>query len=153
MTTNLLSTATGRLSPECPGHRHTSPKRKRGTHDYIPSRVPSGWLRASVGLLGLGLVLAFATAAWACPGCKDALDTSENGGDLRAGFFWSILFMLSMPPLILAGLGTAMYLSVRRARAAQAAGQPLTPAVGAALHTAVPGRNGAPVSAPIGTSG
>jgi hypothetical protein len=94
-------------------------------------------------LLAIALALALSSAAWACPGCKDALDSSENGGDLARGFFWSILFMLSMPPLILAGLGTAMYLSIRRARAAQALAK--VPA------TAQPA--GAPIGTSIGATG
>jgi hypothetical protein len=102
-------------------------------------------------LAAVGLVALLSTAAWACPGCKDALDTSESGGDLKAGFFWSILFMLSMPPLILLGLGTAMYRAVRKARAAQAAGQPLAPAVGAPLS--VTQRDAAGMSPSIGAAG
>ena len=83
----------------------SSPRRARG------SSCAGRWF---VPLATLAVVLVLSTAAWACPGCKDALNTGENGGDLRAGFFWSILFMLSMPPLILLGLGTAMYRSVCR---------------------------------------
>jgi hypothetical protein len=36
------------------------------------------------------------------------------------GYFWSILFMMSMPFLIIGGLGTMFYLDVRRARRRQA---------------------------------
>ena len=122
------------------------PSTARRTRGSLPA------CRSFVALAAVGLVLALATAACACPGCKDALNTGEYGGDLRAGFFWSILFMLSMPPLILAGLGTAMYRSVRRARAAQAAGRPLAPAVGGVLHAA--GRRDGPAAgAPLGTTG
>jgi hypothetical protein len=66
------------------------------------------------------LMLAIATApsvAAACPMCKAAL--ASNGGDLVSGFFYSILFMLSMPFLILGGLSSYLYLLVRRARAEQ----------------------------------
>ncbi|MCA9184766.1 MAG: hypothetical protein R3E01_24400 [Pirellulaceae bacterium] len=62
------------------------------------------------------------TALWvqvaqACPTCKNGLADSGNGGDLVSGYFWSIVFMMSMPFLILGGLGTYLYLEVRRARA------------------------------------
>jgi hypothetical protein len=70
-------------------------------------------LAASVGLL----VCAFAVdAATACPSCKEAL--ASDGGDKIAGYFWSILFMMSMPFTLLGGFSTYMYVLVRRARAA-----------------------------------
>ncbi|MBI1899971.1 MAG: hypothetical protein HYS13_02500 [Planctomycetia bacterium] len=67
------------------------------------------------------VVLAIPGEAAACPSCKSALAASDGGGDLVSGFFWSILFMLSMPVLILASLATYFYLLVRKARAQQAA--------------------------------
>ncbi len=93
------------------------------------------------------LVIALSSAAWACPGCKEALATGENGGDLVSGFFWSILFMLSMPFLIFGTFCTAMYIAVRRARTAQAAAQ-ATPARPQATATAArSARQAAPRSA------
>lgn len=64
-------------------------------------------------------------AAEACPTCKDALANSPNGANLVRGYFWSILFMMSMPFLIFGCLGGYFYWEVRRARRAQqqAAGQ------------------------------
>lgn len=67
-----------------------------------------------MGLLAVALVLACQSTAGACPMCKEALNA--NGGDLVSGFFYSILFMLSMPFLIFAGLSSYLYLLVRRAR-------------------------------------
>src|SRR5262245_21009241 len=58
-----------------------------------------------------------AEAASACPSCKEALAADAGGGDLISGFFWSILFMLSMPFLILASFGAYFYYLLRRARA------------------------------------
>jgi hypothetical protein len=104
---------------------------------------------AVIALATIGLVLALSSGAWACPGCKDALATGENGGDLVSGFFWSILFMLSMPFLIFGTFCTAMYIAVRRARAAQAAaGQ--SPQVAGAAATSVVAQRGSipPGSAP-----
>ncbi len=74
------------------------------------------------------LALLVATCLWgcsssllACPMCSQALADSSQGGDLISGFFWSIVFMMSMPFVIVASLGTYFYLQIRRARAAQAA--------------------------------
>lgn len=55
-------------------------------------------------------------SALACPGCKQALADSK-GGNMIAGYFWSILFMMSMPFTLLGGFSGYMYLLVRRARA------------------------------------
>ena len=72
----------------------------------------------------LALVLVVAAAANACPMCKVALASHDEAeGDVIGGFFWSILFMLSMPFAILGTFSGYMYLLVRRARAAQAVGQ------------------------------
>lgn len=55
--------------------------------------------------------------ALACPMCKAALGSQDRShGDWVGGFFWSILFMLSMPFLILGSFSTYMYMLVRRAR-------------------------------------
>ena len=69
------------------------------------------WFAATAALL------ANASTAAACPFCKEAL--GAGGGDLVNGFFYSILFMLSMPFLILGGISGYLYLLVRRARAAR----------------------------------
>ena len=69
-------------------------------------------------LLALALVLATAAVASACPNCKDAL--AQNDPDrarVVAGYYYSILFMMSMPFMILGGFVGYMYLLVRRARA------------------------------------
>lgn len=62
------------------------------------------------------LVLAFMLVSWAdaCPTCKEGLN--EDGGNLVRGYFWSIMFMMSMPFLILGSLSCMFYLDVRRAR-------------------------------------
>jgi len=78
-------------------------------------------LRRSL-LPAVAVVFVAATAAQACPMCSQALAHSQ-GGDLIAGYFWSIVFMMSMPFLIVSALGLYFYLQVRKARAAQAAAQ------------------------------
>lgn len=69
-------------------------------------------------LLAVLVIVAISTSdVLACPMCKAALGSHDRShGDLVGGFFWSILFMLSMPFLIFGSLSTYMYLLVRRAR-------------------------------------
>jgi heme/copper-type cytochrome/quinol oxidase subunit 2 len=62
------------------------------------------------------VVLAAADVASACPSCQAALASQEGGQRVVQGFFWSILFMMSMPFSILTGLSTYFYFLVRRAR-------------------------------------
>jgi hypothetical protein len=55
--------------------------------------------------------------AGACPTCKQGL--AENGPAAQAmatGYFYSILFMMSMPFLILGTFGSCAYWSICRAR-------------------------------------
>lgn len=69
----------------------------------------------------VALLACAADVASACPTCKNAVAGSEGGGDVVAGYFWSILFMMSMPFTILGTFSGYMYLEVRKARARQAA--------------------------------
>lgn len=73
-------------------------------------------------LIGLGGV------ASACPTCKDNLG-DPSSANLARGFYYSILFMLSMPYLILGSIGLYFYLLVRKARrekeAVQVAAEPV----------------------------
>jgi heme/copper-type cytochrome/quinol oxidase subunit 2 len=71
-------------------------------------------------LLFTAALLLCATVAEACPTCKDQLAADPAAYNIARGYFWSILFMLSMPPLILAGLGSYFYWEIRRAYAKQA---------------------------------
>jgi hypothetical protein len=70
------------------------------------------WLTLAVLLL---LVLV-AQSCWACPTCKDNLAADPASANLARGFYYSILFMLSMPYLILTGIGLYFYSLVRKAR-------------------------------------
>jgi heme/copper-type cytochrome/quinol oxidase subunit 2 len=74
----------------------------------------------------LFVVLLLAAAVWlvadvalACPTCKDQLAHDPEGANIARGYFWSILFMLSMPPLILSGLASYFYWEIRKARLQQ----------------------------------
>jgi len=70
------------------------------------------WLPACAAV---AITLLAVSTASACPSCKVAL-ASQGQGDLVSGFFYSILFMLSMPFAILGSFSGYMYLLVRRAR-------------------------------------
>lgn len=78
----------------------------------------SKWLLQSAAVL-LCMVV-FAADAFACPTCKDAISGSDPVSVARAtGYFYSILFMMSMPFVIIGTFGSVAYLSIKRARAQQ----------------------------------
>jgi hypothetical protein len=79
--------------------------------------------------LAIAFVTLLAAEASGCPTCKQALLTSGNNMNLVRGFGWSIIFMLSVPFLILAGLGGYFYFLVQRAAQdnSTAADAPLAP--------------------------
>ncbi|MCA9176446.1 MAG: hypothetical protein KDB14_18290 [Planctomycetales bacterium] len=68
--------------------------------------------------------LLLATVVTACPTCKDSLEHDPAAMALAQGFYWSILFMMSAPFLIVGGLGCYFYYEVLKARR-QAAGNSL----------------------------
>lgn len=94
------------------------------------------WRRAA-GVMLVLLLLAAGDVALGCPSCK--LAAGDETSSLARGYFWSILFMLSMPPLILASLGLYFYCLVRKARSSPpgaGAGVPRSP-LGVAVAPAV----------------
>lgn len=88
-------------------------------------------------LLFCAIALSLTGVAEACPQCQKALAGSPGGvgGNIVRGYFWSILFMLSMPFVLLSAFGTYFYLLVRRARKNPA---PVGPAVLAARQGIAP---------------
>lgn len=80
---------------------------------------------AQVKKLMLSLVVGLAVGvlavnAEACPTCKDGVSGADPVSVARAsGYFYSILFMMSMPFVIVGTFGGAAYLSIKRARAQQ----------------------------------
>jgi hypothetical protein len=78
------------------------------------------WRKSSVFLLALTAVMLSAAMATACPTCKDSLAHDPASANLARGYAYSILFMLSMPPLILGGLSAYFYWEIRKAKARQA---------------------------------
>jgi len=76
--------------------------------------------RVTCLLLVIATVLLTATELLACPTCKDGLAGSDPASQAQArGFFYSILFMMAMPFVLLGTLGSAAYLSIRKAREQQ----------------------------------
>jgi hypothetical protein len=62
-------------------------------------------------------VLLLSTDVMACPNCKNGMSGADPVSVARAsGYFYSILFMMSMPFLIVGTFGGAAYLSIKRAR-------------------------------------
>lgn len=63
------------------------------------------------------LCLLLQQTAMACPNCKEALlhDDSAHAGVAR-GYYWSILFMMSTPFVLLGGLSSYFYWEVRKAK-------------------------------------
>ena len=84
------------------------------------TRLPTSIL-SRYGWLCLLLLLMVSTSAWACPNCKQALANDPAQAGLVRGFFWSILFMVSMPFVLLGGLSAYFYWEVCRARRAATA--------------------------------
>ena len=74
----------------------------------------------TVALLALVVVLCLAGDASACPTCKDGLAENDPSSQaMAAGYFYSILFMMAMPFVIIGTFGGFAYLSVRKAREAE----------------------------------
>jgi hypothetical protein len=72
------------------------------------------WL---VAVAVVALVLLIASVAAACPNCKEGLAQNDpQGHSIAAGYYYSILFMMSMPFIVLGGFGSLAYFSIRRAR-------------------------------------
>ena len=90
-----------------------------------PRRSLRAFSRYAITLLVLVAVATTATTALACPTCTDGLAGNDPGSQAIArGYFYSILFMMAMPFVIIGTFGGAAYLSIRRAREQQEAEQP-----------------------------
>ena len=73
-------------------------------------------LKAFQFLLIVALMILLAeTSLEACPTCRETL--SENDSHLVSGYFWSIVFMMAMPFILLGSLSAYFYFQVLRARA------------------------------------
>jgi hypothetical protein len=64
------------------------------------------------------ILLSVTDAAWACPTCKDSVAQNDpQYQSMAAGYYYSILFMMSMPFIIVTTFGTFAYRSVKKAQA------------------------------------
>jgi uncharacterized paraquat-inducible protein A len=80
--------------------------------------IISRWVMIALAIV---LVLLIASVAAACPTCKEGLAQNDpHGQSIAAGYYYSILFMMAMPFTVLGTFGGLAYLSIRRARQAQA---------------------------------
>lgn len=85
-------------------------------------RLPQRWTSIAIVVVAIALVACLSTDAWACPTCKEGLaENDPHGQSMAAGYYYSILFMMSMPFIILTTFGSFAYRSVKRAQAEQAA--------------------------------
>ena len=86
------------------------------------------YLRPALLILVVALVCCLAADASACPTCKDGVDAGDpHRQSLAAGFYYSILFMLSMPVIILTTFGSFAYRAVKKAQAERDAEAKLAP--------------------------
>jgi hypothetical protein len=66
-------------------------------------------------VLTLAVVVLLAGVARACPTCSEGMADAQHQS-MATGYFYSILFMMSMPFAILGTFCSLAYLSIRRAR-------------------------------------
>lgn len=79
--------------------------------------VPANAARcASIAAVAVAFALACPGIAAACPTCKDGLTHDPASANLARGYAYSIIFMLSMPPLIFTSLALYFYWLVRKER-------------------------------------
>ena len=82
----------------------------------LPFNLPSRTALA-IAVLIVAVVLCTAEAAIACPTCKEGVAQNDpQYQSMAAGYYYSILFMMSMPFIILTTFGSFAYRSVKRAR-------------------------------------
>lgn len=75
-----------------------------------------------VGVWVVVLMLCWTSVGVACPTCKDALaDSDPAHARMVAGYFYSILFMMSVPFILVGSFCGYAYMLVRRARSASPA--------------------------------
>lgn len=72
--------------------------------------------RTTTAILPLAMILVWTGLAAACPTCKESLAHDPASANLARGYAYSILFMLSMPPLIFGSLALYFYWLVRKER-------------------------------------
>ncbi|QEG36971.1 hypothetical protein Pr1d_43110 [Bythopirellula goksoeyrii] len=85
----------------------------------MPSNMPQSrhWFHIAMFAFVCMAIALLTSDAIACPTCKDVLADDDPLSQARAaGYFYSILFMMAMPFVLIGTFGGAAYLSIRRAR-------------------------------------
>jgi heme/copper-type cytochrome/quinol oxidase subunit 2 len=68
-------------------------------------------------ILTLTMSLLLTGSLWACPTCKEGMNSNEpEKNNMARGYAYSVMFMLSMPPTIILGLGVAFYFECKKAK-------------------------------------
>src|SRR4051812_46588215 len=79
--------------------------------------------------IAVALVFVLGSLAMACPNCKEAMEKQDpTHGGLVQGYFYSILFMMGTPYLVLGTFCGVMYYKAPRARASGKPKPPLSAA-------------------------
>ena len=80
-------------------------------------RLKDWLLTIGILCLAIGALALLANVASACPTCKAGLEHGDLAQQKYAsGFYYSILFMMSMPFVILGTFGSFAYYSLRKAQ-------------------------------------
>jgi heme/copper-type cytochrome/quinol oxidase subunit 2 len=81
----------------------------------VPTMKPNRLIAIA---LSAALVLALSSVAEACPGCADAqAGQGADRANIVRGYFWSIVFMMSMPFMLIGGFGTYCYVQFKKLKA------------------------------------
>ena len=82
------------------------------------SRDAKPCVRALLILVLAAMAISLADVAAACPTCKEGVAQNDpQQQSMAAGYYYSILFMMSMPFIILTTFGSFAYRAVKRAEA------------------------------------
>ena len=91
--------------------------------------IAPSWRALKPFVMALCLALAFGAVSHACPTCKQGIAEGSQQAGMVRGYFWSILFMMSMPFVIFGSLGAYFYYQVRLARSGRHPNASATPAL------------------------
>ena len=82
------------------------------------------WFKLAIALGIAVAVVGVCNLASACPTCKDSVAQNDpHYQSMAKGYYYSILFMMSTPYIVLATFGSCAYYSIRRARQRQTAAE------------------------------
>ena len=80
------------------------------------------WSRLAILIAIAAITICFADVAAACPTCKDSVGQNDpQYQSMARGYYYSILFMLSMPFIIVTAFGTFAYRAFKQAESQRSA--------------------------------